>query len=179
MRAKVTKRQVIIGLGNPGREYEKTRHNVGFAYINFLLQKYRIKGINEKKLKNSIVYEVGEDLILVKPQTFMNNSGLSVREVVKWYKVDVENELILVHDDLDIPLGKVKIQEAKSPREHRGVKSVEDHLGSVHFTRIRIGIEHRNGRKIHGEDYVLKEFDEKELVEIQRCFEENDVTLIA
>lgn len=172
-------RKVIIGLGNPGDEYKSTRHNTGFMYIDYLLNKHRDKQIKEKKLKNSSIYEVGDDLVFVKPQTFMNESGLAVREVIKWLEVDIEKELVLVHDDLDIPLGKYKFQFAKSPKDHKGVKSVEKHLGTIHFHRLRIGVDNREGKHIDtsassvrsGERYVLENFKEEELVCMREIFE--------
>lgn len=165
-------RKVIVGLGNPGDEYKDTRHNTGFMYLNYLLEEdLKEDGFQGKKLKHAVVYTVEDDLILVKPQTFMNDSGLAVKEVVKWLDVDIEKELILVHDDLDIPLGKYKFQFAKSPRDHKGVKSVEDHLGTTHFYRLRIGVDNRGGRPINGEKYVLEKFSEEELVKVQGVFE--------
>jgi PTH1 family peptidyl-tRNA hydrolase len=163
-------RKIIVGLGNPSEEFINTRHNTGFMYIDYLLETLKSKDIKEKKLKNSIVYEVGEDLVLVKPQTFMNESGLAVKEVVKWFDVNVEEELILVHDDLDIPLGKSKLQFAKSPKEHNGVISVENHLGTTHFKRLRIGVENRGRKSISGEKYVLRKFKKDELIIIGEMF---------
>lgn len=166
---------VVIGLGNPGEEFTSTRHNTGLMYIDYLLEKLKEKDIKEKKLKNSIVYEVGENMILVKPQTFMNESGLAVKEVVKWFDVNIEEEFILVHDDLDIPLGKSKLQFAKSPKDHNGVLSVENHLGTTHFKRLRIGIENRGVKCISGEKYVLKNFSEEELIDLKDSFSKTDI----
>ncbi|MFC1780150.1 aminoacyl-tRNA hydrolase [Patescibacteria group bacterium] len=165
-------RIVVIGLGNPGDEFITTRHNAGFMYIDYLLNKFKDKNVKVKKLKNSVVYEVEKNILLVKPQTFMNESGLAVKEVVKWYDVNVEEELILAHDDLDIPLGKFKLQFAKSPKDHNGILSVENHLGTTHFKRLRIGVENRGTKSISGEKYVLKKFSDEELVEIKKCFAE-------
>jgi len=186
----IKQRKVIVGLGNPGEEYENTRHNTGFMYIDFLLEKdLKGDGFQAKKLKHSVVYSIREDLLLVKPQTFMNKSGIAVREVVKWLDVDIEKELILVHDDLDIPFGKYKFQFAKSPKDHKGVKSVEDHLGTTRFYRLRIGVDNRQGKIINtstrsvrlispsktvrsGEKYVLERFKKEELIEIKGVFGE-------
>jgi PTH1 family peptidyl-tRNA hydrolase len=168
-------RKVVIGLGNPGDEYQNTRHNSGFMYIDYLLGKdLKGDGFQGKKLRHCVVYSVEDDLILVKPQTFMNNSGEAVKEVVKWLGVDIEKELILVHDDLDIPLGKYKFQFEKSPRDHNGVKSVEDHLGTVKFYRLRIGVDNRGGKNIDGEKYVLERFSEEELVQLREVFDAMD-----
>ena len=180
-------RKVIVGLGNPTKEYVDTRHNTGFMYIDYLLTQHKDKEIREKKLKNSVIYEIGDDLILAKPQTFMNNSGLAVKEVVQWLDVDIAKELIIVHDDLDILLGKYKFQFAKSPKDHKGVKSVEDHVGTVRFYRLRIGIDNRGDRQIDtsassvcsGEEYVLRKFSEEELTRIRNVFGTINIALLS
>lgn len=168
-------RKIIIGLGNPGKDYEKTRHNAGFMFVDYLLDKLKDKEILPKKLKDSLIIRTRDDLVLVKPQTFMNDSGLAVKDVVKWLDVDIEKELILVHDDLDIPLGKYKLQFVKSPKDHKGVKSVEDHLGTVEFYRLRIGVDNRGDKKMDGDKYVLQRFGEEELIEIVNVFELVDI----
>ena len=153
-------RKLIIGLGNPGEYHEKTRHNTGIMFIDYILSNYT--NYREGKLKHSNYYKVDNELILIKPNTYMNNSGLAVKEAVKWLDINIERDLILAHDDLDIPLGKYKFQFAKSPKVHNGVKSVEYHLGTNKFYRIRIGIENRGDKKIDGEMYVLSNFNSNE-----------------
>jgi PTH1 family peptidyl-tRNA hydrolase len=167
------KKLVIVGLGNPGSEYEGTRHNAGFLFVDFILTKQNKNKIKEKKTKKALVYVIGENLILVKPQTFMNRSGEAVKEVVKWYDVDIEEQLVLAHDDLDIPLGKTKLQFARSPGKHKGVKSVESHLGTTQFKRLRIGVENRQGKEIPGVKYNMQKFSEDELVVLNKAFDES------
>ena len=175
--------KIIVGLGNPGEKYKETRHNTGWFVLDQLNKKQKTK--NKKqilKIKNKIQAETwkrgvqGEKILLVKSLTFMNNSGQIVKKLIENCKLKIEN-LIVIHDDLDIPLGKYKIQFGKGPREHRGVESVERALGTKDFWRVRIGIENRGeklsnlemkklrGRlrkRISGEEYVLQEFSEEE-----------------
>ncbi|MBU0975451.1 MAG: aminoacyl-tRNA hydrolase [Patescibacteria group bacterium] len=166
----MNKRKIIIGLGNPSSEYKYTRHNAGLLLISYLLDES--VSFNESKLQNSTVYKYRSGLVLAKLKTFMNDSGLAIKEIVKWYDADIENDLIIAHDDLDIPLGMCKYQFGKSPREHNGVLSAEQHLGTTHFFRIRIGIENRINRKIPGKKYVLDKFTEDELVTLREVFSE-------
>ena len=131
---------VIVGLGNPGRRYVNTRHNVGFEAIDALSGKYGIK-VSKAKFK-ALTGEGsvnGEKVLLVKPQTYMNLSGECVREIVEWYKLPMNN-LILIYDDADLPSGKVRIRPKGSSGTHNGMKSVIYHLLSDEFPRIRIGI---------------------------------------
>lgn len=167
--------KLIVGLGNPGKEYENTRHNAGFLFIDYLLAKEDIISESGEKFKSSVVYKYSKDLLLVKPQTFMNNSGLAVKELVKWHKINIKNDLLLVHDDLDIKLGKFKLQFAKSPRDHNGVISTEQHLGTTHFNRLRIGVDSRIDRRIDGEKYVLQRFCEEELVLLKETFDKINI----
>ncbi len=156
---------LIVGLGNPGKEYENTRHNVGFMFIDFMIELINAD-FRGKKLKNSLVYKY-KNIVFAKPQTFMNKSGIAAKELVKWGDIVLKDDFILIHDDLDIPLGKYKFQFAKSPKDHKGVKSVEQHLGTNKFRRLRIGVDNRGGKKANGQDYVLKIFpaDERERLE--------------
>ena len=160
--------KMIVGLGNPGEEYENTRHNSGLMFIDHLCEKYAV--VKNGKLKHSRYFILDNGLIIIKPDTFMNNSGLAVKEAVKWFDIDIEN-LIIAHDDLDISLGDCKYQFAKSPRDHNGIRSVEDHLGTNKFYRIRIGIDNRGGKKIDGERYVLESFSAKEREQLNKCLE--------
>ncbi|MBO4236137.1 MAG: aminoacyl-tRNA hydrolase [Firmicutes bacterium] len=130
----------IIGLGNPGREYENTRHNMGFKALDVLAQKTETK--IEKIKFRSLVGEAmiaGQKVILVKPQTFMNNSGIAVREVMEYYKIEEEN-LLVIYDDADLEEGTIRIRPFGSSGSHNGMKSVIYHLYSDRFPRIRIGI---------------------------------------
>lgn len=162
--------KLIIGLGNPGREYGGTRHNVGFEILNrFMIYDLRFKNVNfESNRKFEVEFARAEDLILAKPMTFMNNSGRAVKKLVDFYKVSL-SDLWIVHDDLDIPLGEYKIQMGVGPKIHNGVVSVEESLGTNDFWRVRIGVDNRDGsREIRGEDYVLGKFKEDEKLVIER-----------
>ena len=131
---------LIVGLGNPEPEYSNTRHNMGFNVINKISQKYSIE-LNKSGFKS--IYGKGiienEKVILCKPQTFMNLSGDAVSEMVNYYKIPLE-KIIIIHDDIDIEPGVVKIRKKGGPGTHNGMKSVAERLGSIDFPRIRVGI---------------------------------------
>ena len=131
---------IIVGLGNPGKEYEKTRHNTGFMVIDELA-KYMGIEVNKKKFKAEIGEGIvtGEKVILVKPQTYMNNSGESIIELVKYYKLDLEN-LVVIYDDIDLDVGRIRIRKSGSAGTHNGMRSIVDYLNSTAFPRIRVGI---------------------------------------
>jgi len=156
---------IITGLGNPGRRYENTRHNIGFITVDLLAEKY---GIKVNKIKHKAL--VGEGMIsdqkimLVKPQTYMNLSGQSIREVVSYYKIPISN-LIVVYDDVDLPMGKLRIRRSGSAGTHNGMRSIIYDLQRDDFPRLRIGI--GGERKIRLTDYVTGGFGkaEKKLME--------------
>ncbi|MBS6396954.1 MAG: aminoacyl-tRNA hydrolase [Clostridiales bacterium] len=159
---------IIAGLGNPGRKYEKTRHNVGFQVIDRLAEKYHID-MNTKKHKavcGTGVIE-GMKVLLVKPQTYMNLSGESIREAADFYKIDPEEELLVIYDDVSLKPGQLRIRKKGSAGGHNGIKSIIQHLGTQAFPRIKVGV----GEKPEGydlADYVLGHFsgeDEKEMRE--------------
>lgn len=140
--------KLFVGLGNPGEKYRNNRHNVGYVVID------RIKEKN-LKIKNAIV---------VKTNTFMNDSGTSVRELLSKNKVNSEN-LYIIHDDLDLPLGSWKMQFAKGPKDNGGINSIEQVLGTNDFWRIRVGVDNRNPEKrTSGEKYVLEDFTLEEKI---------------
>lgn len=131
---------VIVGLGNPGRKYEHTRHNMGFLAIDVLSQKYDIK-VNKIKFR-SLVGEghiAGQKVVLVKPQTFMNLSGEAVREVMDFYKI-APQELIVIYDDIDIPAGSIRLRKKGSAGTHNGMRNILYQIRTEDFPRIRIGI---------------------------------------
>ncbi|MBP6492406.1 MAG: aminoacyl-tRNA hydrolase [Clostridia bacterium] len=151
---------IIVGLGNPGKKYENTKHNVGFITLDFLADKNDIK-INKIKHK-ALVGEgtiSGQKVLLVKPQTFMNLSGNSVKEVMDYYKVDIEN-LIVIYDDVDIPMGRLRVRKKGSAGTHNGMRSIIYDLQEDGFPRVRIG----NGgdRKMSLAGYVLGGFGKEE-----------------
>lgn len=131
---------LIVGLGNPEEEYNNTRHNMGFETINKLANQYDIK-INKSKFKglygSGIIEE--EKVILLKPQTYMNLSGQSIKEVVDFYKIDLD-KIIVIYDDIDIEPGLIKLRKNGGPGTHNGMKSVVQELNSNDFKRIRVGI---------------------------------------
>jgi PTH1 family peptidyl-tRNA hydrolase len=153
--------KLIVGLGNPGEKYDKTRHNIGFDVIDNLAQELGVTNFRDKF--NGDIGEAniqGEKVFLLKPMTFMNLSGDSIREVVKFYKLDPKEDIIVIYDDMDIPLGKLKIKKKGSAGGHNGIKSIISHLGQE-FIRIKCGI----GKPKKGEEvvnYVLGYFSKKE-----------------
>lgn len=175
--------KLITGLGNPEEKYLETRHNVGFLFLDALREKFLYqKEIcttdwkKEDMFSSEISFLKEESRILAmlqKPLIYMNRSGEAVSKVVKKYEVkDLRNNFILVHDDLDIPLGKFKIQLGKSPFGHNGVKNVEERLETVDFKRVRIGVEARENKNIPGEDYVLTKFTDTEREIIDEVIQE-------
>ena len=158
---------MIVGLGNPGREYTGTRHNIGFAVIDELAKQENI-GVLEKKHKAIVGrgYIGGQKVILAKPLTYMNLSGESVRELVDYYKVDETSELIVISDDISLEPGQLRIRKKGSAGGHNGLKNIIAHLGHDGFQRVKMGV----GEKPKGydlADYVLGHFQggEKELME--------------
>ena len=161
---------LIVGLGNPGKEYEFTRHNMGFNVINKLSNKYGIE-VNKKKfdgLCGDGMIE-GEKVILLKPQTYMNLSGKSIVQVVNFYKIPLEN-VIVIYDDIDIEPGLIRIRKKGSSGSHNGMKSVIAELGSGEFMRVRVGI---GKPKYDGDmiNYVIGAVPEEEQKELEKGVE--------
>lgn len=152
--------KMIVGLGNPGREYEKTRHNVGFMVMDRIADVFNVS-IDMKKFNGEYVkfkYQ-GEDVILLKPMTYMNNSGESVIQIMNYFKIDV-SDFLVIYDDMDMPVGKLRLRESGSAGGHNGVKSIIAHVGTQNFKRIRIGIDKHPRIKVV--DYVLGRFNKDE-----------------
>ncbi|MCX6799560.1 MAG: aminoacyl-tRNA hydrolase [Candidatus Falkowbacteria bacterium] len=175
--------RIIIGLGNPDKVYEKTRHNVGFVLVDALAKSKKLDFKFSKKF-NALVAEDG-DIFLVKPETYMNNSGLSVRAILAYYQllpkqfgliakndIDLTNELIVVHDDLDIEIGKYKISLDSRSAGHRGVESIINQLKTKNFKRIRIGIKSPLLTRMAVKDFVLKKFSAEENLVINAIIKE-------
>lgn len=161
--------KLIVGLGNPGPKYQWTRHNAGFMVLDRLSH---LAGIAVSK-KNFSGFSgeghwQGERLILLKPQTFMNLSGRSAAEAIRFHKLSLE-DLIVVHDDLDIPYGRVKLKQGGGHAGHNGLRSLSQELGSGDFMRVRIGI----GRPVHGDvvNYVLNNFTPEEMATLPRLLD--------
>lgn len=133
---------VIVGLGNPGAEYEKTNHNIGFRVLDRVAREIGVN-FDKKIICNSKVatFGVGENkVVLAKPQTYMNNSGLAVVELVKKYKIDPKNELIIVADDFDVLAGTIRIRTKSGNSTHNGIRSIKEHLGTNEFMRVKVSI---------------------------------------
>lgn len=163
---------LIVGLGNPGKKYQKNRHNIGFVLVDALAYKYQAEFVLDKKF-NAEIAEIRnnqlseEPVLLAKPQTFMNNSGEAVQKIASFYKIQPEN-IWVVFDELDLPLGTLKIRKSGSAGTHNGMKSVVGHIGK-NFPRFRIGIESRGATASTLQDtasFVLSDFfgSEKEII---------------
>ena len=153
---------IIAGLGNPGREYENTRHNIGFLVIDDIAKKYQITML-ERKHKAVIGkgYIDGHKVVLVKPLTYMNQSGERIRQATDYYKVDVTTQLVVVSDDISLDVGQLRIRKKGSAGGHNGLKNIILHLGSENFIRIRMGVSDKpQGYDL--KDYVLGHFTDKE-----------------
>ena len=153
---------IIAGLGNPDRQYEGTRHNAGFDVIDRIAEKYNI-AVDTKRHRAYIGKRTieGQKVILAKPQTYMNLSGESIRSLVDYYKVDEENELLVIYDDISLDVGQLRIRAKGSAGGHNGIKNIIAHLGTQIFPRIKVGV----GEKPKGydlADYVLGHFSKSE-----------------
>jgi PTH1 family peptidyl-tRNA hydrolase len=154
--------KLVVGLGNPGASYVNTRHNTGFVFVDEL---------QKSKLPNSVVVR--------KTDTFMNESGLFVKKMVDKYKID-PSDLYIVHDDLDIPIGSYKIQLGRGPKDHNGVKSIDDSLGTDQYWHVRVGVDNRPlDNRPMGEEYVLQDFSDEEKIIIDRVIKEVSHKLIS
>ena len=164
------KMYLIVGLGNPENDYSNTRHNMGFNVVNRVAEKYDVS-INKSKFK--ALYGMGsvngEKVIFLKPQTFMNLSGESVIEVVNYYKIDMDN-ILVIYDDMDIEPGKIRIRKSGSPGTHNGIKSVTHCLNSQNFPRVRVGM----GKPKANEDvigYVIGAIDTEDKEKLENGVE--------
>lgn len=157
----MTDSYLLVGLGNPGREYKDTRHNIGFMLIDHLADRLGARGIKvqSKAIITSAMYEERK-LILAKPQTYMNLSGQSVQGLLHFYKIPLEN-LIVAHDDMDIPFGTIRIRPGGGPGGQRGMANTIELLGTKDFPRLRLGIGRPPGR-MDPKDYVLQQFSKED-----------------
>ena len=163
--------RLIVGLGNPESKHKGSRHNVGFVFIDKLIQRMELPLQFDRKFNSDISQSAGE-LLFAKPMTFMNSSGIAVAEIVNFYKINTEN-LWIAHDDLDIKLGEFKIQKEKGPKDHKGLWSVEEAVGTTDFWRVRIGVDNRKAdNRIPGEEYVLQNFYDEEVDILNKVLEE-------
>ena len=160
--------KVVIGLGNPGKKYEKTRHNMGFLAVDSLRKKLNIN--DEREKFQALVSEKninGEKVIFFKPQTFMNLSGNAIIEIINFYKLDPKKDIIVIYDDMDLSFGDIRIREKGSSGGHNGIKSIISHIGEE-FIRIKCGI----GAKEKGAvEHVLGEFNQTEQKDLEEILE--------
>ena len=175
--------KLIVGLGNPGEKYQNTRHNIGFMALDVLLEKFEPvqktfwdKNPDLKSQTKQIKYS-DTTLLLAKPTTFMNNSGFAVSKVLNYYKINPA-QMILIHDDSDLPLGKIRVRFGGASGGHRGVQSIIDVLGTDKFLRLRLGIgrptDEKLGRRVRKDldRYVLAPFSAKDRNEIKHMIKE-------
>lgn len=160
--------KLVVGLGNPGPEYERTRHNVGYRVVDKLASRLGWKWSERRSRAILASGTIGiEKVVLAKPITFMNLSGQAVGELVHWYKIHPE-DLLVVYDELDLPVGKVRLRARGSAAGHNGIKDIIHHLHTNAFPRLRVGIGHPTNSYIKGKDHVLSmpKADERILLEI-------------
>ena len=152
---------MIVGLGNPGREYQGNRHNIGFRLLNYLSDRLGVafSGLESKSLVTKSDYH-GHRLILVKPQTYMNLSGQAVESLVRFYKIPLE-QVMVVFDDVDLPFGALRLRPAGGSGGQKGMQSIIDRLGTQDIPRLRMGIDRPPGR-MEAADYVLQDFSKSE-----------------
>src|SRR3989338_1466699 len=189
---------LIIGLGNPGEQYEKTRHNVGFLVVDVLAKQWQCDEWSFDKKSSSLLADcvkpgftqpgVTQPVLLAKPQTFMNNSGKAVKSLIaklglakaglaKAGLAKAKPSLVVVHDDIDLPLGTVKVSSNRGSAGHKGVESIIQTLGSKNFVRIRVGIQPEKGKPEDVEDFVLQSFKKIELPSLRSAIQQATETL--
>lgn len=163
---------IIAGLGNPGKEYVNTRHNAGFMAIDELASRHGID-VSEKKHKALIGKGSinGHKVILAKPQTYMNNSGESLRELFDYYKPDAETEIIVIYDDITLDVGGIRVRKKGSAGGHNGMKSIIAHLGTENFQRVRVGIGEKPAR-MDLADWVLGHFHKEDTDTLNEALKE-------
>ena len=158
--------KLIVGLGNPGLEYQNTRHNIGFRYLDLFVNEKNLGNFKEKfnGLYLKTIYE-NQDIIFLKPLSYMNNSGEVVKKFKDYYKIDVK-DILIIHDDLDIELGKIKLKENGSGGGHNGIKNIILNLGNETFKRLKIGIS--KNKDYDTKDYVLGKFSKEEEIMLDK-----------
>ncbi|MGB9880602.1 MAG: aminoacyl-tRNA hydrolase [Anaerolineae bacterium] len=161
--------KLIVGLGNPGSSYARNRHNVGFQCVERFIRRH---GLASEKIMFKALVTAGQinstKVVLARPLTFMNLSGQAVRPLLRWYHIAL-SDLLVVYDDLDLPLGKIRLRQRGGSGGHKGMRSIIEALGSEEFPRLRIGI----GRPLHGDpqDYVLSDFTPDESILMEDVYE--------
>jgi len=163
---------IIVGLGNPGEKFKNTRHNIGFMAVDFFAKKNNFPEFELSKKYNSLISERPSDtaqreqnILLAKPQTFMNESGKAVKKIISNFKFQISN-LVVVHDDIDLPIGKLKIIKERGSAGNKGVESIIKNIGNENLIRFRIGIQPKTGKPENTESFVIKNFtgEEQEII---------------
>lgn len=169
--------KLIVGLGNPEEKYAGTRHNLGFDVLDELIKKFNlVDWVKEEKFKSELIKTT--ELILAKPQTYVNNSGIAVKSLAAYYKIPT-TDVIVIHDELDLPLGKIKVRLGGAAAGHHGVESIISALGTDQFIRVRVGIgnlrsqsgEHR-GQHFNAEHFVLEPFIHSEKSKVKHMLKQ-------
>jgi PTH1 family peptidyl-tRNA hydrolase len=158
--------KLIVGLGNPGKKYQSTKHNIGFMCLDSYFRTNKHKFKKDKKF-NGLVLKIGNTVFL-KPHTFMNNSGQSIKSAIDFYNIELE-DILVIYDDLDLPLGKTRLREQGSAGGHNGIKSIINHIKTDEFKRVRVGID--SNPLIETKNYVLGKFSKDELKIIELTIE--------
>ena len=168
--------KLIVGLGNPGSQYAKTRHNVGFQCLDYLAGQHNLSF--DKRSMKAVWGKgtlAGQEVALAKPQTFMNLSGQSVGEIVRFYKLDPKQDLLIISDDLDLAIGRMRIRPNGSSGGQNGLKNIFELLGTTDIPRLRIGI--GRGQEANARDRVLNDFSREEVPVIQEIFKRTDAAV--
>ncbi|MCF6160122.1 MAG: aminoacyl-tRNA hydrolase [Furfurilactobacillus sp.] len=162
--------KMIVGLGNIGPQYDRTRHNVGFMVIDHVAEEYGVtfKRAKQEALIGSTLIS-GEKVLLVKPTTYMNDSGRAVRPLMDYYDIPLE-DVMIVHDDMDLPIGKIRLRQKGSAGGHNGIKSIIAYVGTQAFKRVRVGIDHPTRMSVV--DYVLGHFTATQTIGIRSGMDE-------
>lgn len=161
---------LVVGLGNPGEKYAQTRHNVGFQFLDFLASRHRLCFTTSKWQAQTVRADLwGRSVLLAKPETYMNLSGQAVAAMAGFYRVPVER-ILVIHDDIDLEVGRVRIVEARGAGGHNGIRSIIEHLGDRAFVRIRVGVGRPSG-PVPVEHYVLSKFNAEEGAQVEAAME--------
>ncbi|HEO0789144.1 TPA: aminoacyl-tRNA hydrolase [Streptococcus agalactiae] len=166
--------KMIVGLGNPGSKYNDTKHNIGFMAIDRIVKNFDVNFTEDKNFKAEIGSDFinGEKIYFIKPTTFMNNSGIAVKALLTYYNISIK-DMIIIYDDLDMEVGKIRFRQKGSAGGHNGIKSIIAHLGTQEFDRIKVGIGRPNGR-MTVINHVLGKFDKNDEIMISNTLDKVD-----
>ncbi len=162
--------KLIVALGNPGKNFEKTRHNVGFLALDYFIKSKKLKELTPFKKADCLFYK-DKNFILIKPLSFMNNSGIPTYKIIKFFKIKLENVLV-IYDDINLPIGKLRSRVKGSNGGHNGIKNIIKNLGSEKIKRIRIGVD--NDMDMPLSKWVLSPFEKEELIELEGVFKKTE-----